>query len=148
MKVVFIFTVLIFTSSFCQTDWQRWNASEISYFNKIEESQDSLPDSSNPKAGLVSYARSVYKFLISDLDGDNCPFQPTCSAFFVESVKQTNLFQGALMFADRFTRDLNMLKVLNDYPMTNRNRFYDPPDNYKLAPGKIKIISAAKRLNE
>ena len=53
----------------------------------------------------------AYWILISDVDGDNCPFSPSCSSFFVESVKETNIFQGTLMFADRLTRDTNFLTV-------------------------------------
>jgi len=148
MKFVFVFISLISVYCFCQEDFSRWQPKTISYKIKTEVVENTSDNSGELDDVLISTARSVYKIFISDVDGDNCPFEPSCSAFFVESVKQTNLVKGALMFADRFTRDLNFLKVMNDYPVTNRTRFYDPPENYKLKPEEIKANSFAKRINE
>ncbi len=81
-----------------------------------------------------------YSFFISDHDGDNCPFYPTCSEFFVQAVRETNFFQGFFMFADRFTRDTNLLKGMKHYPLHVSERFYDPVCNYKLEFGEIKYF--------
>ncbi len=148
MKFVVAFIALLAANCLCQEDYVRWHAKEISYRIKTEEIHDPINVGQDLDDELITTARSVYKFLISDVDGDNCPFEPTCSVFFVESVKQTNLLQAALMFADRFTRDINFLKVLNNYPVTIRARFYDPPENYKLEPTEIKSDSFLKRINE
>ena len=88
---------------------------------------------------MLSSLRNIYYFFISDLDGDNCPFYPTCSAFFIQSIKETDLFIGGLMFADRFTRDLNLLKGINHYPIKKSGKFFDPPYNYTLNSQKIKF---------
>ncbi len=74
-----------------------------------------------------------YRILISDVDGDHCPFTPTCSAFFVEACRQTNIFQGTLMFVDRFTRDSNTLdRSIHYMGDTKRNKLIDPVSNYRL----------------
>jgi putative component of membrane protein insertase Oxa1/YidC/SpoIIIJ protein YidD len=78
-----------------------------------------------------------YWFFISGVDGDNCPFQPSCSSFFVESVKETNLIQGILMFADRFTRDINFYKREEHYPRAGNGRYFDPASLYTLKKEKI-----------
>jgi putative component of membrane protein insertase Oxa1/YidC/SpoIIIJ protein YidD len=79
-----------------------------------------------------------YRVFISDVDGDHCPFTPTCSAFFVDACRQTNIFQGTLMFVDRFTRDSNTFDRAGHYPTdTRRNRLIDPASNYRLRDSLI-----------
>jgi putative component of membrane protein insertase Oxa1/YidC/SpoIIIJ protein YidD len=83
---------------------------------------------------------NTYWIFISDLDGDNCPFHPSCSSFFLESIEETNLIQGTLMFFDRFTRDSNPVNREEHYPVYKNYRFYDPPKLYTLSKEKIQII--------
>lgn len=78
-----------------------------------------------------------YWFFISDLDGDNCPFTPTCSSFLLQSVKETNVIQGALMFGDRFMRDANIFGREEHYPVIKENHYFDPVVNYFLDKKKI-----------
>ena len=125
MKLIIIF-ILFAVNSFPQSynsqqdpgsaDWQKWGKENYSY--RIPEDQQqrnySLKNENTCGTILKSFA-DIYWFFISDVDGDNCSFNPTCSAFFVQAVKETNILQGTLMFADRFTRDLNLFK-LNHYP--------------------------------
>lgn len=133
--LIFIFCASLLNA---QTDWVRWEAKSISYEiqNRTSE-ENSTRISSGLGAGTASVFRNIYKFLFSDLDGDNCPFHPSCSAFFVESVNETNLIQGAMMFADRFARDINFFK-LNKYPLHKSGKFFDPAYNYSLNTQKIK----------
>ena len=145
---IFLLILLISTIGFSQTDWERWGAKEVSYLEPVPVKTKYTLDNSSIENFIISSSRSAYKFFISDLDGDNCPFHPTCSSFFVEAVKETNIFQGALMFADRFTRDLNLIKVKNQYPLTKDYHFYDPVDNYTLNPSRIKIITVYEVINE
>lgn len=120
-----------------QTDLVRWEAREPAYSVRGgAESHTHAARTDN--SGVLGILKSGYKFFISDLDGDNCPFTPVCSEFFVQSVQSTNLVQGMLMFADRFTRDMNFVKI-NLYPLTPQNRFYDPVENYLLNDAKIKL---------
>jgi putative component of membrane protein insertase Oxa1/YidC/SpoIIIJ protein YidD len=148
MNKIFLSVMLISVLSFSQTDWERWEAKEVSYRIPAPEKTKYRFDDSSIGDFILSSSRNGYKFLISDLDGDNCPFQPTCSVFFIEAVKQTNIFHGALMFADRFTRDLNLIKVKNQYTLTKDFHFFDPVNNYTLNPAKIKIIPASEVVDE
>lgn len=130
-----------------QTDWRRWGAHEVSFELPQIEKKDYSIDRSGFVPSTVSIFKNTYYFLISDLDGDNCPFHPTCSNFFVESVKETNIFQGALMFADRFTRDINFFKK-GHYPFYKTGKFYDPVENYKLSLNEIKVIPTNQIVNQ
>lgn len=123
--------------TFAQTDWVKWGAQEVQY--QIVSDYKITTDNSNYGTGsrILSAVRSVYSFLISDLDGDNCPFHPSCSHFFVESVNETGLIKGSLMFADRFIRDLNFFKGRGEYSVHLSGKFFDPSSNYTLISEKI-----------
>ncbi len=134
-------TILIFLTAavFAQTETHWWSKKKAD--NKIPEISErnySIDDSS-VMMSLVSGFQYAYYFLISDYDGDNCPFTPTCSNFFVQSVKRTNIFQGALMFADRFTRDLNFIER-DKYPRSHGGKLIDLPRNYELEESDIVIL--------
>lgn len=121
--LVFIIPVLSISA---QIEKEKWKASNILY-QKGTNSVTSQIDSSYTYIDALKF---VYKNFISDVDGDNCPFQPSCSSFFVKSVKSTNFFQGLLMGADRLTRDINLVK--DHYPITHDGHFLDPSENYLL----------------
>ncbi len=135
------FITIIFFQSLvlAQTDWVRWEAKAVSY----EIKSVSEPETTAPAYGItdkmITTARSVYKFMFSDLDGDNCPFYPSCSQFYVDAVKGTDIFKGTLMFIDRFTRDINFFKGWNHYPLHSSGKFFDPAYNYSLNPQKINL---------
>jgi putative component of membrane protein insertase Oxa1/YidC/SpoIIIJ protein YidD len=90
----------------------------------------------------------TYWFFISDVDGDNCPFRPSCSAFLLQSVEKTNIAQGMLMFFDRFTRDMNVYKGHDHYPRVTSGYFYDPPQIYTLNQNKIKYLPSTHIVEE
>ena len=46
----------------------------------------------------------VYKFLLSPLLGRNCRFTPTCSTYFIESVKKYGAIKGAIRGVWRIIR--------------------------------------------
>lgn len=132
MKIVWLILVFSF-SLFAQTDWQRWQKSEINYVEKIDNSERSYSlRADDPFEFFLKTAAVTYWFFISDVDGDNCPFDPSCSSFFLESVKASNIIEGMLMFADRFTRDFNVFNR-SDYRVTRRGRLADPPEKYLLS---------------
>lgn len=145
-KNVFILFVLTSVSLNAQADWERWSAQSISYELPQIDKKDYYLDRSDVMTVSLSVLRNTYYFLISDLDGDNCPFHPSCSNFFVESVKETNILQGAFMFADRFTRDLNLFKK-GKYPYYKNGRLYDPVGNYKLLSNEINYIPSNQIVN-
>jgi len=115
-----------------QTDWRRWEKAEINYPEKTDyQERDYSINMSDPIEILLKSPAVVYWFFVSDVDGDNCPFEPSCSSFFLASVKASNLFEGTLMFADRFTRDINIFNRRN-YHVTKNRRLSDPPGKYLL----------------
>lgn len=136
-----IISILIVVSSVAQTDWQRWEKSEPNYQKEHFYSQRDYSYRDNSFSYIVSKTLiNAYWYLISDVDGDNCPFHPSCSSFFVQSVEETNLIQGVLMFFDRLTRDSNPVGREEHYPVYKNYRLYDPPTLYALDKNKIKYI--------
>lgn len=137
-----LFLFIIFTSSaFCQIENLKWQKTDISYEKQINHVKRSYSfDSDNAGDFLAKSLANAYWFFISDVDGDNCPFRPTCSSFLLQSVKETNIFQASLMFFDRFTRDMNLTKGHDHYPRVSTGYFYDPPQNYTLNQGGIKYL--------
>jgi putative component of membrane protein insertase Oxa1/YidC/SpoIIIJ protein YidD len=144
-KFIFFFILLfISTSAFCQVDNLKWQKAELSY----EKPDKNIPrnysfEADNAGEFITKSFANVYWFFISDVDGDNCPFRPSCSVFFLESIKETNILQASLMFFDRFTRDMNLAKGQYHYPRVRSGYFYDPPRNYTLNQGKINYIPPA-----
>lgn len=73
----------------------------------------------------------AYWIFIADADGDLCPFEPSCSAFFLQGLKKTNLAEATLLFADRFTRDANIYNRFERYRFDYRAvKFLDPVERY------------------
>jgi len=132
--VVFIF--FFANISIAQTDWSRWQKAEVNYSTEVKGNHNH-----GSSYTYLSILKDGYSFIISDLDGDNCPFYPTCSSFFVESVSETNFIKGTLMFADRFTRDSNLFKTHEHYPVHSSGRLYDPTHNYKLNDSSVIFYS-------
>lgn len=149
MRISVIICLVLFTSAPVraqETDWQRWGKREIQYASMPGSDNSEAKEERSLGSFLLGTSHRLYGFLISDLDGDNCPFEPTCSNFFIQSVKATNIFQGSLMFFDRFTRDMNLLKI-NHYPLTpDRKHFTDPVINYMLHPERIKYTPPAESI--
>lgn len=148
MKIIFL--CLVITSvSFSQTEWERWGKSDYSYQVKDNFLQRNYSlKGDDVTQVLVNSLTSAYWFFISDVDGDNCPFRPTCSSFFVESVKKTNLIKGTLMFFDRFTRDMDFVNRNHRYPKVEDGHLYDPITLYELNSIKIIYIPSATTVNE
>jgi putative component of membrane protein insertase Oxa1/YidC/SpoIIIJ protein YidD len=145
MKYIFTIIFLFIISSlnvYAQTDWEKWGKSEFDFGIKDNSrSRDYSFESDNAGEFILKSFANGYWFFISDVDGDNCPFRPSCSAFFLDAVQETNIFQGSLMFFDRFTRDLNIFKKGN-YPKVQTGRYYDPVNLYTLSNDKIYFIPA------
>jgi hypothetical protein len=118
MRILFI--LLIAASFSYGQELEKWEKKEISYAGDAAAGDAG-------KGGFLNAVKDVYRFLISDVDGDNCPFVPTCSSFFTEAASEYGIIYGGFMFADRFTRDMNLFK-LNKYPLSAEGRFLDPPE--------------------
>ncbi|MDY0083670.1 MAG: membrane protein insertion efficiency factor YidD [Ignavibacteriaceae bacterium] len=138
-----------FTSAYSQTDWVRWEKSDPDYKISAETIQRQYDLSIGSISDIVlKPVINAYWFFISDVDGDNCPFYPSCSGFLFASIKQTNIFQGTLMFFDRFTRDTNIFGRTSRYPLYDKHHFYDPVDLYTLDKDRIKIIPAGTQFKD
>ncbi len=148
MKSLALILLLFPALILAQADWTRWKAVPPSYKIKIGQNTETEKSDGSFTSDVLIGLRSVYAFFISDLDGDNCPFYPSCSHFFVRAVQATNLVQGALMFADRFTRDTNIFKSSTQYPTRLHGRLYDPVFLYELDESKINIKKLLNPSNE
>jgi len=132
-----------------QTDTHKWGKAVVSYQENTAATERNYGIEKGSLGDvLVDGFTHAYWIFISDVDGDNCPFTPSCSSFFVESVKGTNIFQGTLMFADRLTRDTNFFNRQYHYPYAKNGRLYDVPSNYKLNAAEIKYISPLASVND
>lgn len=130
-----ILLLLLFSTVFltAQTETEKWGKKDNPYLiNETAESRDYRFGGESAVSFFTNSAISLYWFFISDQDGDNCPFYPSCSHFFLESVKMYGLVQGTFMFGDRFTRDMNFINREKKYPVIKNKRFYDPPALYTL----------------
>lgn len=116
-----------------QSKLTKWGKAEINYTLPVNEHSRNYSYAGETVLSAVPKTLIMgYWFFISDVDGDNCPFYPSCSTFFIESVKETNVIQGSLMFADRFTRDINIFNRSAKYTEIRNGRYYDPPSKYVL----------------
>jgi len=124
-----------------QTDWVKWGKADYSYrIDNPNEQRDYTFDLGSPGRFILKSFANAYWFFISDVDGDNCSFSPTCSNFFVQSVEKTNLVEGSLMFFDRFTRDMDIFGKQNHYPIVPDGHLYDPPSLYILGSDSVNYI--------
>ena len=138
MRITLFLIIISFSAAFSQTDWVKWEKAEYSY-EKPNKYRHRVYSFEADHAGelVVKSIGNAYWFFISDLDGDNCPFRPSCSSFLIQSAKETNLLQGTLMFFDRFTRDMNIYKGHDHYPRVKKGYYYDPITLYTLDEDKI-----------
>ncbi len=137
LLIIFLFPFAIFA----QSENSKWGKADYSYQmpDKFEH-RDYTFKEKNPGRFILKSFLNAYWYFISDVDGDNCSFDPTCSHFFLLSVKETNIIQGSLMFFDRFTRDMDIFGKINRYPFSSNGHYYDPPSLYMLKKDSIKYI--------
>ena len=151
LKLFFISVLLCTGSVLPQTEHSKkpddnvsqvkWGKADYRYEkpNKFHRREYSF-DSESLSGFIAKATANAYWYFISDLDGDNCPFRPSCSAFFVQASKETNIVQGTLMFFDRFTRDINVYKRYEHYPRFKDGHYYDPVSLYTLDEKKIYYV--------
>lgn len=132
-KYVLIFLYLV-TVTCAQVETKQWSINKVDYRLQTPPQKTVEINTGSISDLFISSAQVAYYKLFSEYDGDNCPFHPSCSAFLVDAVESTNLLQGALMFADRFTRDTNFFKGFADYPHHVNGKFYDPAIQYAFIP--------------
>ncbi|MFH2029652.1 MAG: membrane protein insertion efficiency factor YidD [Bacteroidota bacterium] len=130
---LFLALFLLFSITvYSQTENYKWSKKIESFEYEVAKPAPYSFNRSTVSSFSLSVLNNGYRFFISDLDGDNCPFHPSCSAFFMQSVKSKGIAQGSLMFADRFLRDTNIFKRRGQYSMHSSGKLYDPITNYTL----------------
>ena len=148
-KYLFLISFFLISTIYSQTDWVRWEKSNPTYQTKttyLEREFDFTIASVSDI--IIKPTINAYWFFISDIDGANCPFNPSCSSFLVQSIKGTNMLQGTMMFFDRFARDTNLFGRHEHYPKIGGNRFYDPVSLYTLDEKNINYIPAKTFIKE
>ncbi len=160
MIKIFFISVLLFTISvFPQTDksrragdeagWVKWGKADYRYEKPNNFRHREYSFDTESVSGFISKSTANgYWYFISDLDGDNCPYRPSCSAFFVQASKETNIVQGTLMFFDRLTRDYNIYKRHEHYPRVKDGHYYDPVSLYTLDEEQIEYIPPSVTVTE
>jgi len=140
--IFLILSLIITSSAFCQFDNLKWKKAAPSYQKPNNFSNRNYSFQADDAGEFIAKSFvNAYWFFISDVDGDNCSFQPTCSSFFIDATEETNIFQGTLMFSDRLLRDTYPFKTYN-YPRDKSGYYYDPANNYTLNRGRIKYLPA------
>jgi putative component of membrane protein insertase Oxa1/YidC/SpoIIIJ protein YidD len=148
-KIILLFLLLISSSAFSQLDQFKWKKAFTSYEKPDEfRHREYSFKAKSPLDFIKKSFANAYWFFISDVDGDNCPFRPTCSAFFIQAINETDIFQASLMFFDRFTRDMNISKTLNHYPRVKSGYYYDSPQNYTLNRNRIRYLPSTYVVDE
>jgi putative component of membrane protein insertase Oxa1/YidC/SpoIIIJ protein YidD len=130
---VFAFVLFCQLPAIGQGEHQRWEKRQNLYqsANSFTDSQIIRQDEESKSLGLLKAALTLYKTFVSNVDGDRCPFYPSCSSFFIHAVRKTDFLEGTLLFADRFTRDANIYDRYGRYPFSRELiRFIDPVDRY------------------
>lgn len=127
MNYLLIIIFSYYVIAFSQTEKEKWGKNETSYIQVNDNIKKEYSFSGDtPFEFIINSSVYVYRIIFSNLDGENCPFHPSCSYFLIESVKETNIFQGVLMFMDRFTRDLNFVERNKKYSRHRSGKFNDP----------------------
>ncbi len=150
-RSIFILIAFLFLhqNAFTQSSPRKWSKQEVNYQIPVDsKTREYSFQINSPTDLLIKPVVNAYWFFISDVDGDNCPFRPSCSAFFAEAVNETNVLQGTLMFFDRFTRDMNFFSRTDKYPRVPEGYIYDPPVLYSLNTEKIKFIPPSSVVRE
>jgi putative component of membrane protein insertase Oxa1/YidC/SpoIIIJ protein YidD len=120
-------------SGFAQTSLEdlKWGAVEPEYApERVRSEREYSFEFEGVLDALATTTIYGYRFFFSDVDGENCPFRPSCSQFFVEASRRYGVVHGGLMFADRFTRDATIVKSAAQYGAPEGGKYVDPPERY------------------
>ena len=72
-----------------------------------------------------------YQRFISSQDRDLCMFQPSCSVFSEQAVREYGLFKGILMTSDRLMRCNGVGSLYYEHTNPETNKIIDLIENYK-----------------
>ncbi len=109
---------------------QAWQPAAVDYTEEMPVKKKYYEISGNASEVAFKLLVNAYRFFISEPDGDNCPFSPSCSRFFIESLQQTNVFEAVLMASDRLIRDTSFGNKYEHYHVDKFGKLIDPPSRY------------------
>ncbi len=95
-------------------------------------------------SGLALFSIKLYQWTLSGQQGDVCNFQPSCSHFAFQAIKEYGPILGTLMASDRIQRchSFSWMYAYKVYPVVyvpgRGMKLYDPPKGYRkyLVVGK------------
>lgn len=84
------------------------------------------------RKSLPKYPFLIYKKLFSEQISAECVYLPSCSQFYIESVKELGIIKGIFLSADRFTRCTG--GAVLEYPLFlhENEKIIDPPSDYNF----------------
>jgi putative membrane protein insertion efficiency factor len=87
----------------------------------------------NPGKLLLYVPLYFYQKIISEQVSAVCSFEPSCSAFSIQSIKQLGILKGLLLTADRLTRCNGQAQAESEYYLYDplKAKVIDEPDMYK-----------------
>ena len=140
LKVAVVAVLIFCFTASAQSEKEKWDKAGYSFSKKTISASRDYSLNGRVIDIPVKVLLDVYWALVSEPSGDVCPYTPSCSNFFLQSVQQSNIIRGSLMFFDRFTRDMNVVNRLQRYPVAKNGKLYDPVCNYLLKPEKLIYI--------
>ncbi len=109
---------------------QAWQPATVDYTEEIPVKKKYYEITGDVSEVAFKLLVNSYRLLISEPDGDNCPFAPSCSRFFIESLQQTNVIEAVLMASDRLIRDTSFGNKYEHYHTDKFGKLIDPPSRY------------------
>ncbi|MBK6681834.1 MAG: membrane protein insertion efficiency factor YidD [Ignavibacteriales bacterium] len=129
MKLLCVLCVLcgLFNS---QSFTQSWEPKPIDYTEEIQAKSKYYKIEGDIPEAAFKLLVNGYRLFISEPDGENCPFNPSCSRFFVEALGQTNIIEAFLLTSDRLIRDTSFGNKFKHYHIDKYGYLVDPPSRY------------------
>lgn len=105
------------------------NKSLLSEINKPKEKEQhrfKIGQNRNELESTAALLFTSYKKFISPQDMTSCVFQPSCSAYAMQSIQNDNIFIAYVKIFDRLTRCHPLVKQ-GQYPFNKKTGlYYDP----------------------
>jgi len=109
---------------------QQWKAVDVDYAEEMPVKKKYYEIKGDVPEIVFKVLVNGYRLFISDPDGENCPFSPSCSRFFVEALGKTNLIEAVLLTSDRLIRDTSFDNKYKHYHIDRFGYLIDPPLRY------------------
>lgn len=123
--------LIVFVWLFCGVIYgQSWEAVRVDYAEEIPVKKKYYEIKGDVPEVVFRVLVNGYRLFISEPDGENCPFSPSCSRFFVEALGETNIVEAVLLTSDRLIRDTSFDNKYKHYHIDKHGYLIDPPSRY------------------